>query len=78
MQSNHKCRAGKEVRQWEDKIIFDKNEFSLKVENSPVFMKPIDKSEAVEINIKQKKENMVVLSGSANGWAEIYQDFYCS
>jgi len=21
---------------------------------------------------------MVVLSGSANGWAEIYQDFYCS
>ena len=55
----------KEVRLWEDKIIFDKNEFSLKVENSPVFMKPIDKSEAVEINKKQKKENKELLKNTA-------------
>ena len=49
-----------ELWQWEDKVIFNKNSFSLQADASPVYMTPVDKERALAISQQQASslENM--------------------
>ena len=55
----------KEIRQWGNKIIFDENSFSLQMQSSPVFMKPISEDEAIKMSKDQKEGNEKLLKTNA-------------
>ena len=55
----------KKIRQWENKIIFDENDFSLQMQSSPVFMKPISEDEAIKMSKDQKEGNEKLLKTNA-------------